>query len=230
MGCCFSSNKVGDEKSEAIRRESKKKQQQQGTKNSNQQQPMSREEQTEEWKTMIATLSSNNELIAHVQAKNRQQFQSLREAGDYLAECQAAQTDMERAWLVFLWVTDNIDYDVEEFTAEAEAEGEANNPNINNNNNNNNPNKGHHTPQSDAQSAFISGRAICAGYADLYRELCTRLGVECVDISGYAKGFHYELGSKLSKENHQWNAVCVDGQWRFVDSTWGAGFVTQDYK
>ena len=165
MGCCFSSsnnNKVGDEKIETIRN---KKYQQTAPKTTSQQQQPSytTSELTEEWKSMIAGLIANNEITLHAQAKKREQFQSLREVGDYLAECQAAATELERAWLVFLWITDNISYDVEDFIANTAAEEE------NNNNTNNTQTNTRSTP-TDAQSAYISGQAVRAGYADLYRE------------------------------------------------------------
>ena len=45
-------------------------------------------------------------------------------------------------------------------------------------------------------------------------------------ISGYAKGYNYNPESQFEyghATTHSWNAVHVDGEWRFVDCTWGAG-------
>lgn len=53
---------------------------------------------------------------------------------------------------------------------------------------------------------------------------CSEVTVQT--IFGYAKGYNYnpeirfEYGHATS---HAWNAVHVDGEWRFVECTWGAG-------
>lgn len=198
MGCCFGSNKVSDDKKEILKKDSYK------SKSSKQAPTL--DDLTEDWKTLISTLNSNQELTSYALSKPRSEFKSVKELGDYLSRCEIAHSSVEKAWLVYLWVTENISYDADDFKEE------------------------NHAAPVDSQSALESGVSICAGYADLYKVLCTRVGVECVAISGYAKGFNYRIGSRLAKENHWWNAVKCDGKWKFVDSTWGAGFVTNDLK
>ena len=45
----------------------------------------------------------------------------------------------------------------------------------------------------------------------------------CIIIHGKLKGSTYEVGETLDEEQHygEWNAVLVDGQWRFVNAYWG---------
>ena len=119
---------------------------------------------------------------------------------DALAEylTRPATTDRDRARAIFRWITDRIAYNAEAFLAG--------------------------TPVGDcsAEAVLRSRKTVCAGYANLFEQLARQAGLDAVKISGYAKGFGYVPGEKLSP-NHAWNAVKIEEQWRLVDSTWGAG-------
>jgi len=53
--------------------------------------------------------------------------------------------------------------------------------------------------------------------------MCDFAGVECVVVSGYAKGVGYEVGNSLPDDsNHAWNAIRVHKSYILIDSTWGA--------
>jgi hypothetical protein len=58
----------------------------------------------------------------------------------------------------------------------------------------------------------------------LFRELCECIGVKAMLISGNSKGVGYKAGHSA---NHDWNAVLVNGKWRFVESTWAQGYVNR---
>ena len=49
----------------------------------------------------------------------------------------------------------------------------------------------------------------------------------CVIISGMNKSAAYEIGNKVDRKTMgaQWNAVYVDGEWRFVDAFWASACV-----
>lgn len=53
---------------------------------------------------------------------------------------------------------------------------------------------------------FINHDAICRGYAQAYQYLMNLQGIEC----GYVYG-----------EGHCWNIIKLDGDWYYVDVTWG---------
>lgn len=84
--------------------------------------------------------------------------------------------------------------------------------------------------KSTPASTFETGLAVCEGYAGLYTAIATHAGLESMVISGHAKGFGHEplpVGSPVPafKSNHAWTAVRIDnGEWKLIDSTWGAGF------
>ena len=48
--------------------------------------------------------------------------------------------------------------------------------------------------------------------------------LHCVDVKGHSKSVGYEPGMKIAegKFTNTWNAVLIDGEWRFVQCNWGA--------
>ena len=57
---------------------------------------------------------------------------------------------------------------------------------------------------------LIEKRAVCAGYARTLQYFLQELGIPCVYVSGYANG-----------GTHAWVAAQLDGEWYFIDPTWG---------
>lgn len=52
---------------------------------------------------------------------------------------------------------------------------------------------------------------------------CRYANIPCVIIHGTLKGSTYEVGDDIDEEQHygEWNAVLVDGHWRFINAYWG---------
>lgn len=113
---------------------------------------------------------------------------------------QGCKSDMEKARAAFAWEANNIRYDDKGF------------------------NSGEIPDQSPAR-VIKRRHAVCEGYAELYKALCTAMGVEAVVVTGHAKAYGYRQGERFEGKdpNHAWNAVKVNGQWLLVDVTWGAG-------
>ena len=70
-----------------------------------------------------------------------------------------------------------------------------------------------------------------------YSRLCFHLfyseaKIPVVTIPGCSKGLRHQPDKEfhLAERNHAWNAVYIDGEWRFVDCTWGSGYVASDGK
>lgn len=55
------------------------------------------------------------------------------------------------------------------------------------------------------------GYGVCSDYAELFRNMCIRVGIPCEVVIGE---------DKASGIGHAWNAVYIDGQWLYVDCTW----------
>lgn len=117
---------------------------------------------------------------------------------------QKAQTDLEKLRAIWMWVTHHIEYDV----------------------------KGYYNTELRTGvpgDVLQSGKAVCAGYAGLFKEMCRFAGINCVMVSGHSKGFSYEPGDRFTGSgNHAWNAVSLEGRWHLLDSTWGAGNVNSN--
>lgn len=59
-------------------------------------------------------------------------------------------------------------------------------------------------------SVFIGKETVCQGYASAMQYLMDRLDIPCVIITGMAKG-----------GPHAWNLLQLEGEWYYVDVTWG---------
>ncbi|KAF3483372.1 uncharacterized protein GIQ15_02696 [Arthroderma uncinatum] len=112
----------------------------------------------------------------------------------------------DKARVIFKWLHHNVRYDVESFF------------------------QGKSTPQSP-DYVFTSGLAVCAGFASLFETLARHAGLEVRLLSGHGAGYAHKTpvpGEPLPSYNlnHAWNVVRIDnGQWKLIDSCWGAGHV-----
>jgi hypothetical protein len=114
-------------------------------------------------------------------------------------------SEVERAWLVFKWITNNIEYDFEGVNA--------------------------YSYDISEEATFNRGKSICSGYAGLYKKIGDSLDLTVERIGGFSKGFNFNLGETIEdSEKHEWNAVKIDEEWYFIESTWGAGYSTDDKK
>jgi hypothetical protein len=127
--------------------------------------------------------------------------QSVQTLASYLVE--PVKDELEKVRAIYRWIAQNIAYD-----AKGLATGKY----------------GDLRPDAVLQRRT----AVCEGYAGLFEKLARAAGLKVVKISGYAKGYHYTPGDRFDgPTNHAWNGVMIAGQWHLLDSTWGAGYVTE---
>ena len=111
------------------------------------------------------------------------------------------QSDHEKAWLIYQWV-------IRHFRHDLKLSAKIGNP-------------AHHS----LDELFRLGGGSCAVYANVLHRLFDTAGLEVRTIHGTAKASLSPRQSAVMPINHVWNAVKIDGEWKMIDSTWGAGFV-----
>jgi hypothetical protein len=157
------------------------------------------------WIETIEQLHQNNELMKYCSSRSRSSFKTYKELKEFL-KTPLTKNELEKAWLVYLWITNNISYDVNTFKEVKRFDG--------------NP-----------SSVFLKSSTISAGYSILFKDLCESLSLKSSHIKGYAKGFSFEKSRKpLFHENHDWNTVQINNRLYLVECTWGAGYVTPEHK
>ncbi|MDO8652835.1 MAG: transglutaminase domain-containing protein [Undibacterium sp.] len=160
---------------------------------------------------MLASVTSSSALYAHdinVQQRVAIDAHALAATPDlentskslatYLA--QDLHTDSEKIRAIYRWISDRIEYDVEAFLSGREV-------------------------AMNVEEVLKKRLSVCGGFASLFEELATNAGLEVKSISGYAKAYGSVQGTHFDKPNHVWNAIKIDGEWRMIDATWGAGYV-----
>ena len=125
--------------------------------------------------------------------------------------------DEEKARAVYRWISSNIAYDTEatsslqkRYTYSTEAHKIALEKKVR---------------LKWAKQCLKKGKAECEGYATLYKCFCDLLDVECIIIPGNTKRHQDDIGDPTLKTNHAWNAVKINGEWKFIDVTWAAGYI-----
>ena len=64
---------------------------------------------------------------------------------------------------------------------------------------------------STAYGCLVEHKAVCSGYSSAFQLIMQRLGYECGRING----------TRITESGaHQWNYVCLDGEYYFMDITW----------
>ncbi|KAL8806786.1 MAG: hypothetical protein Q9200_004913 [Gallowayella weberi] len=113
-------------------------------------------------------------------------------------------TDQARA--IFAWMHHNVAYDVVGFCNNA-------------------------VKPSTPANTLATGLAVCQGYANLFTAIASNAGMESLVVNGHGKGAGFsplQPGQPIPAEysTHAWNAVKIDnGEWKLIDSCWGAGSV-----
>ncbi|WP_254448427.1 transglutaminase domain-containing protein [Spirosoma rhododendri] len=108
-----------------------------------------------------------------------------------------ARTDLAKARSVYSWIASHVRYDESAFQGRMYSSETA-----------------------YASRVLSSRKAVCTGFALLYKELMNRAGIETANIKGYARTNDFESGMPITRVDHEWNAVKLDGDWFLLDLAW----------
>jgi hypothetical protein len=144
------------------------------------------------WKEKVDALNANQKLANYCSSMRRSNLTTLDELTNFFraARLTVAKRDVELAWCIYVWLTQNIKYDGASLKNKSMK--------------NNSP-----------ENVLNSGLAVCAGYANLFKFLCDGNQIECLVLPGYAKGFGYEPGQEFTQNapDHAWNAIKLKDRW-----------------
>jgi glucan-binding YG repeat protein len=122
------------------------------------------------------------------------------------------ESETQKVQAIYHWITKNIAYDNDANGGELYSRIEAN--------------PAEKARLDDPLHAFTQKYALCYGFARLTTLMMGYAGIPCVYIRGRVTGdrsedINKELGTPkiLEESNHAWNAVKLDGSWRFIDTS-----------
>lgn len=113
---------------------------------------------------------------------------------------EGAASDSARAARLYEWVARNLSYDARGYLTGRVGD-------------------------MDPEAVWNSRTGVCEGFVQLYQRMADEVGLRTEIVQGYAKGFDYKPGQRIRDANHAWIAAHIDGEWRLLDPTWGAGLV-----
>ena len=142
--------------------------------------------------------------MSYREAINSWQGKHLQDIVKLILDVSAGQNLIDRAWMVFYWVSQNIEYDTEAYF------------------------NGHNRRQT-AKDIFANRKGVCDAFGTIFETLCSSVQIECKKISGYAKGYGFQIGQKsIARADHAWNVIRLERHWYLVDSTWGTGYLDKN--
>lgn len=109
-------------------------------------------------------------------------------------------TDEEKVAAIHSWIIHNIKYDVGKWMSCDYS-------------------------KTSTKRILFKRKAVCTGYTELFNELCKYAKIQSVFISGYSKSEYTDIGDKFYLDEHTWNAVYLNNEWRLIDACWDAGFI-----
>lgn len=111
------------------------------------------------------------------------------------------QTEEEKVWAIYTFITHNIKYDVRSLE------------------------KGTFGKKQSAKKVIWKRKAVCAGYANLFTEMCRLAGIKSEVVVGYNKGIMYDPKVPFFISEHAWSVARIDSSWIIVEPTFGSGYV-----
>jgi hypothetical protein len=116
-----------------------------------------------------------------------------------------ANSDEERARILFTWVATHVQYDYPAFFKRKIVSANTN-------------------------TIWKNRMAQCGGYSALLKQLCDIAQIPCEVIDGYARDAGNRIVRLGAPINHSWNAIKINGKWQLMDVTWAASHLLDGKK
>lgn len=108
------------------------------------------------------------------------------------------ETDNEKTRAIFIWLTTNIQYDVENMFILNFYEKK----------------------EDKIKKSLETRKGICENYAILFSDICIKAGIKSFVVEGYTK-----QNDSVDFVPHAWCAAFVDNSWYLFDPTWASGYI-----
>lgn len=128
----------------------------------------------------------------------------------------------QKARAIFRWVATNVSYDIKI----AESMNNVSKTAFAYSNQKEKQLKEKQFKENLVNETLNSRKAVCHGYSALIEVLCEETGLESKIVTGTLKTDPSEIGSIPKAINHAWNIVKINGQWKLIDATLAAGFIS----
>ncbi len=115
--------------------------------------------------------------------------------------CDNAESDQQKANLIYNWITHNIKLDVKN-----QRNVKKQNPTV--------------------KEVLGSKKTVVNGYHTLYTKMCQEAGIDAVSVVGYTKRNYHNLGGEFYIPRSGLCVVYINGKWEFVEPVGGSGYVS----
>jgi transglutaminase/protease-like cytokinesis protein 3 len=151
----------------------------------------------------LSSLFSQNYATVDAHARNSKAHRNLKVNELAFSLSAPCNTEKEKVRAFFVWIADNIRYDINTFQDRKEMDPEE------------------RAELQMPQQVIKRKKAVCMGYTKLLNELCNAVGIKAIFVGGQTKNHT----GRISRTTHAWSLVRADGQWGLIDATWGSGSI-----
>ncbi|OAG42624.1 hypothetical protein AYO21_03209 [Fonsecaea monophora] len=110
--------------------------------------------------------------------------------------CRPYRSGVQRLRAIFIWCAERISWEEDHFDSYSFNQA------------------------ADTRRVLQSKRGSSKEVAEVVLEMCTAIGIHAEVVHGYLKSPGEELDlDAITRPNHFWNAVLVDGEWRMIDAS-----------
>lgn len=164
--------------------------------------------------------SQKYDSVDSIVLKYPKHFETPKQLADQILKDFISEYDKSRA--IFTWMALNISYDVKSWLNPKPTKSVVYKTQLEKDL------KFQEIKNKTIKDVFKKHLAVCSGYSLLFNHLATLTGLKSNIIEGMAKTTVNDIGRKKTITNHAWNSVMIDGRWRLIDVTWGAGAIVNE--
>ncbi len=125
-------------------------------------------------------------------------------------------TDLQKVRSIFYWITQHIAYDPEEASAPRYYY-------FSYHDHDDSLKKRKEMAKETVKQILSKRKGVCEDYAILFNTLCEYAKIKSVMVTGYSRALSDTIG-KEKQDDHAWNAVMINNEWRLLDVTWASGY------